>query len=260
MRNVPSYSRRQLRKQRRAWIRRNRWLLVVSAFGIVLVGAVWAGSLAPLPQPWQAYLTGAGHAALVAGLVALCQASMVALDQSNVRQLRGAWGEDNTRTVLGTARRRRLVWGWVDSLALRAGDIDHLVVTRHGGVVAIDSKWRNEVSRTDLEIMAASARKAALRAEGVLRTVLVTERGARHRARTRPLTVRPLVVVWGGARDEVPAGAVVAGVEFVGGSRLVSWLRELDDHPVPRESARSALAALADYRDGVTAENADYAK
>jgi hypothetical protein len=43
--------------------------------------------------------------------------------------------------------------------------------------------------------MADSARRAALRAEGVLRTLLKRERGARHRSRIQPVSVTAVVVL-----------------------------------------------------------------
>lgn len=107
----------------------------------------------------------------------------------------------------------------MDSINLQAGDLDHLVVTRHGGLVAIDSKWRNHAS--DTTDMARAANKAKMRAEGLAQTLLQSERGARHRAKVNPLRVTPVVVLWGAAHHGVPDGARVEGIEFVSGRRLV---------------------------------------
>ena len=95
------------------------------------------------------------------------QSAFLASDGEAIWHLRGAWGEENTRSELQRARRKRLIWGWVDSISLRAGDLDHLVVTRHGGLVAVDSKWRNRAS--DTVDMARAADKARLRAEALAR-------------------------------------------------------------------------------------------
>ena len=167
--------------------------------------------------------------------------------------MRGAWGEDNTRSELQRAKRKRIIWGLVDSVELQAGDIDHIVVTRRGGVVVIDSKWRNQMAARDIPAMADSSRKAALRAEGVLRTLLKRERGARHRTNAKPVTVTAAVVLWGAARTGVPSNANVDGVRFLDGRQLLGWLAELDSHEVPREAARDVIKLLDDYRSKATA-------
>lgn len=59
--------------------------------------------------------------------------------------IRGAYGEDQTRTELQRAQRAGLVWAWIDSVSLQRGDIDHIVVTRRGGVVALDWAFGNLV-------------------------------------------------------------------------------------------------------------------
>jgi hypothetical protein len=133
------------------------------------------------------YLLGLAHAGLAA-------AGFISSTPPSWRTIRrrcptcGEHGaEDNTRTELERARRKRLVWGWVDSIELQVGDIDHLVVIRHGGMVAIDAKWRNQTTDEDVAATADSARRAGLRAEGLLRTLLKAERRSRLRARTQPL-------------------------------------------------------------------------
>ena len=115
-----------------------------------------------------------------------------------------------------------MIWGWVDSINLQAGDLDHLVVTRRGGLVAIDSKWRNQAN--DAIDMAQAARRVRTRAEGLTQSLLKAERGARHRARANPLRVVPVVVLWGAAQHEVPDQARVEGIDFVAGRRLLVWL------------------------------------
>jgi hypothetical protein len=70
-------------------------------------------------------------------------------DPEGIKHLRGAYGEENTREVLKAAMRRRLIWGCVDSIGLEGGDLDHVVVTRRGGVLVLDSRWRNQTSASD---------------------------------------------------------------------------------------------------------------
>ncbi|WP_166389739.1 nuclease-related domain-containing protein [Nocardioides ochotonae] len=101
--------------------------------------------------------------------------AFLAHDAEAIWHVRGAWGEDNTRDELQRAKRKRLVWAWVDSVTLQAGDIDHLVVTRNGGLVAIDSKWRSKIN--DAADMARAAQKVRLRAEGLTRDLLKGDAG-----------------------------------------------------------------------------------
>lgn len=99
--------------------------------------------------------------------------------------------------------------------------------------------------------MADSARRAALRAEGVLRTLLKRETGARHRTRAQLVSVTAAVVLWGAARTAVPSDANVEGVRFLDGRQLLDWLAQLDGHEVPRDAANDVLKLLTDYRSAV---------
>lgn len=253
MAKTESYPARQLRHRRNAWMRRNAKIVGLVVVGTIALGAFAIVCLLTVPLPARLYVLGVTHASLVAAGLHLLNSAFLAHDQQAVWQLRGAWGEDNTRSELQRAKRKRLIWGWVDSVELQAGDIDHIVVTRRGGLVVIDSKWRNQITREDLPVMAASSRKAALRAEGVLRSVLKRESGARHRTSAKPVTVTAAVVLWGAARKGVPGDANVDGVRFLDGRQLLGWLAELDGREVPREAARDVIKLLNDYRSNVTA-------
>lgn len=39
--------------------------------------------------------------------------------------------------LLRTPWREHQVWGWVDDVEMQGGEVDHLAVTREGGVVAM---------------------------------------------------------------------------------------------------------------------------
>lgn len=243
------YSRRVLRQRRRAWARRNVLpLVLIAALTIALaVGAV-VFARATFTQPAHWYMLGCFHIALLGAFLYACDLSFMASDREAIQHVRGAWGEDNTRSELQTARRRRLIWGWVDSITLKVGDIDHVVVTRRAGVVAIDSKWRNRLDRRDIEEMARSARRAAARTEGLGRGLLPTERGARHRKKTRPLTVTPIVVVWGAAQHDLPESAQHEDVPFVAGLKLRQWLAAQNHEQIDRGAARRFIADLKAVR------------
>jgi hypothetical protein len=194
------------------------------------------------------YVCGLFQATMVAAYLHFMQVSFLAHDRESIWHLRGAWGEENTRDELLRAKRRRLIWGWVDSINLQAGDLDHLVVTRRGGVVAIDSKWRNQHQTGDTVDMARAAHKAQLRAQGLAKTLLRSERGVRHRALTNPLHVRSVVVLWGSLQHAVPDGACVDGIDFVAGQRLVKWLAALEGEAVDKDAAEDILTRLRAYR------------
>jgi hypothetical protein len=244
------YSRQEFRRSFIVWAKRNIGVvlgLTAAAGVLILTESLILMQFVP-STAFRWYLLGAVHVGVIAAFVHLLHVTFLAHDRRALMHMRGAWGEENTREELKRARRRRLIWGWVDSISLRAGDIDHLVVTRRGGLVAIDSKWRNHHTSEDITTMAQAAARVRLRAEGLTQTLLVSERGARHRARTNSFTVRPVVVMWGAAQHEVPEGAVVDGIEFIAGRRLTKWLRNLDGQPVSREAAKDVLERLVTYR------------
>lgn len=226
--HVP-FSRDQFRRQRRAFLRRN--------WGGLTIVAVILAAIAVLTT-WLAdgYLLGALHATLLVSCGAMVLVVFFATNPRTLGQLAGAWGEDQTVDVLKKARRRRLIWGWVDGVATASGDIDHFVITRMGGLVAIDSKWRNDFTSRGLENDAHAARAAARRADSILRSLDV------------PVGITPLIVVWGGARHEVPDKANVSGVDFIQGERLLEWLGRLSHEPVDEPSARELEKRLKEFR------------
>jgi hypothetical protein len=244
------YSRREFRRRFVLWVQRNLKLVVVLTVGLIGLLTVVSALMVMVAQPtalnW--YLLGVSQTAVVATYVHFLHAGFLANDREAIWHLRGAWGEENTRSELQTAKRKRLIWGWVDSISLQAGDIDHLVVSRRGGLVAVDSKWRNQPTSSDTQDMARAANKARLRAEALTQTLLKRERGARHRGTTNPLTVTPIVVLWGAAQHGVPEGARIDGVDFVTGQRFHRWLAHLEGQPVSQEAAADVLKRLNDYR------------
>jgi hypothetical protein len=245
------YSRRELRRRRATWARRNLAVVTAVVVGIVLMLAIaTAVVMTTVASAFRWYLLGAVHAGLVAASLHLLHSAFLAHDREALWHVRGAWGEDNTRSELQRAKRRQLIWGWIDSINLQAGDLDHVVVSRRGGLVAIDSKWRNHVTSDDTAEMARAALRAKSRAEGLARTLLKSERNARHRAKLQPLPVTPVVVLWGAAQRTVPDGAVVEGVRFLAGRQLLPWLRQLDGDAVQKDAAKDVLGRLRKYRAG----------
>lgn len=241
------YPRREYGRLFRSWVRRNVTALVVLSVGLLTLLAletvIFLYLMPDTGLKW--WLLGILHAALVGVALHLVNAAFLAHEREAIWHLRGAWGEDATRDELGRARRKRLIWGWVDSISLEVGDLDHVVVTRNGGLLSIDSKWRSDGRDTDA--MARSAARARRRAEGVAQGLLKSERGT-HRAKGHAVTMRPLVVIWGPAQHQVPEQFEVDGIPFVGGRRLLAWLANLDGEPVSQDAAKETLQQLEQYR------------
>lgn len=253
MRKFSPYPRRAYSDLFKAWRRRNAKLLAVAAavtLVLLIVETVLILQLLP-DSDFKWWVLGALQTALVAVVLHLLSSAFLAHEREAIWQLRGAWGEEATRDVLARAKRRRVVWGWVDSIPLKFGDLDHLVLTREGGFVAIDSKWRSDAKGTD--DIVGSASRVKLRAEALTRTLLASERGG-HRAKVHAAAVRPLVVIWGPAQHKVPDGFTVDGIEFVGGQRLFARLQALSGDHVDKLAAKDALARLREFRSEVPVE------
>ncbi len=181
------------------------------------------------------YVLGIAQGAVLCVFAVVTTASFFA--QTNaVGQMSGAWGEEFTRDELTKARRRRLIWGSVHGLAIASGDIDHLVLTRNGRLIAIDSKRRNDPDRSTLIRDAHAAASAARHAKQVLRSL--------HDDRD----VTPLVALWGAGRRQVPADACVEGVAFIDGGQLNTWLSAHANPPIDRAAATELLDRLNDFK------------
>lgn len=246
------YPRRKYRALFKGWARRNVKLLALVALccAALVVFEVAVVLLVIPAKGVRWWLIGVLQTAGVMGALHLVNAAFLANNREAISQLRGAWGEEATRDELRRAKRKRLIWGWVDSVALQAGDLDHLVVTRNGGLIAIDSKWRSDGN--DAAAMADSAAKARLRAEGIARGLLKSERGT-HRAKGHAVSVRPLVVIWGPAQHTMRDGGQVGGIPFVGGRRLIAWLSDVNGEQVSKAAAKETISELKRFRAGTHA-------
>lgn len=250
---VLSYSKCELTRLRRSWLRRHlRPVLVTGALFVLAVGlTLW--SVAQLDTKVGWYAAGLFHAGVAAALLHLLNSAVLAHEPTAIHQLRGSWGEDNTRSELETARKKKLVWSWVDSISLKAGDLDHVVVTRHAGVVVLDSKFHTAVTRDGVEAMTISAVRMRARAEGLARTLLKANATGRRRGTRTSVAVTPCVVMWGPARSSVPDDYEVDGVHFVDGARLTEWLQSLPASAVSKDAGIDFLKRLKDFRTSVAA-------
>lgn len=144
------------------WRHRLRILGTAFIFGVSAVAASFV---------FDGYLLGLTHGAIGAVFTASVLVTFLGSSSGTVGHLVGAWGEDFTRDALRRAKRRHHIWGWVDSLEIASGDIDHLVIAP-SGIHATDSKWRGQaLSRSALERDLEAAKRATSRARSVLRSL-----------------------------------------------------------------------------------------
>lgn len=248
-RTAPSYPRAELIRARRAWLgSRGRPLLAFVAGVALLLTVVVVAQALLVGIEVRSMLLGVLVGGVAVALGAFVQVGHLLSEPRAIHQLRGAAGEDATRDELRIARRRRLIWDWVDSLPLDRGDIDHLVITRRTGLVAIDSKYRTAVTAEDIAEMARSGRRTATRAAGMVRSLLEREQGS-HRAGGQPVDVTPVVVIWGVVGRDMPAHRMVDGVHFVAGRHLRSWLRAQRGEQIGSAVAADLAGRLIARRD-----------
>lgn len=223
-----NYPRRVYWQEARRYLLDRASLFAATALGIVAVDALFVLLL-------DGYLLGLVQATFTV-VVFFALQTLFHAQTGALWQLQGAWGEDNTRDLLGRARRKKHIWGWVDGIETDDGDIDHLVLMRDGRFVAIDSKWHS-VAQTwmSVERDAAKSARAARRASLVLRSLKL------------PHDVQPLVVLWGYG-DPVPHGANVGGVLFVRGRDVMHLLEHHDGRHVAEEDAARVLVALDEFK------------
>ncbi len=222
-----SFPRQQYRAARKAFVHRNRVLFAFTvAFGLgacLVFSLLLSGYLLGLAQGFFVSL-------LATGLLCAFHAST-----GSIWQMAGAWGEDSTTDELRKAKRRGLIWGFVNGVATSTGDVDHVVVTKRGGVVAVDSKYHAHLSsdtvQRDLVSAATSARRARL---------IMLSFGRR-------LDIEPVAVVWGGAQHLLGPNHKCLG-NVVGGRELVPWLRSLEGAQIDKATAKQILAELEDHR------------
>lgn len=224
-------------------------LLFIAGALVALVVCTTLVLLAVLPSgPTRWYLLGLLHAAVVALCLHVVHTSFTADEPETIWRVQGASGEESTRDVLHQAKRRRLIWGWVDSVTAQDGHIDHLVLTRAGGLIVLDSTWRSQADRTNVTAINQSAARAHSRARAIAQVVSTRAGGPDRSAPSAPVVVRPAVVMWGAAQHTVPEGTEIQGVPFVAGIRLIEWLKKQDGDPVPKSVAEEVLGVLEDLR------------
>lgn len=239
----PSFPSRQLRRQFLTFVSEKRkplTLLALLALAVIAVETVLL--LVGRPHTMLlGYVLGATHVLVIGLYCYVVRMLFLAHDATAIHQLRGTYGENNTREELTMAKRTGLIWGWVDSVTVESGDVDHLVVTKQGGLVAIDSKWRFDLK--DVEQSALAAKGAARRARLVLQSLDYARRdhSAGHRADETTLRVSPVVALWGASQKKLGEIQTIDETPFVPGLRLREWLGSLGDDPIDEASADQLL-------------------
>ncbi len=243
------YSRGEFGKRRVAWLKRHwKWIAGVALVSVVLLvleTVILVGLERSSPLNW--YLLGVTHAAIVLGVFWMLNHAFLVADRDAMGKLRGAWGEERTRDELKRAQRDGLIWGWVDSVEVEGGDIDHLVVSREAGLLAIDSKWRSRTNPADQQRMIQDAKKVKVRAEGIARTIVKNNWG-RRRAQVNPLSARAIVAIWGAVQDEMNTLVASEGIQFIAGREIRDWLAGLGGETVDQDAATDLLSKLESFR------------
>ncbi len=206
------------------------WLIVLGFFAALLFGS-WMFSLR-MHGYWLGLAQG-----LLALVFTIFLSALLLTYSGAAWKLAGAWGESNTRDVLRVARRKGMIWGWVDTMKFSGTDIDHIVVTKMG-LLALDSKWHaRELDAATIHRDVKSAKSSA----GKLRTALKS-RNLRDISIDLPseLPVRPAVVVWGVAEKQLlECEQLHDGVVFIAGKNLRRWVEsECSVGPVRRSPGR----------------------
>lgn len=240
MRSPKPYSRREMRLEFRAWARRN-WRVFAVMAGIAAALLVIQILLLMLTAQSLVYVF--FIAAVVGGVIVSFGWMIVVVFLANstkaIYNLRGAWGEDLTRDELKRARRKDLIWGWVDSIELERSDIDHFVVTRRGGIVVVDSKFRTVLDEGGRQQIMQSAQRLRRRGAGLARTVLEQSYG-RRRGKS-DLSVEIVVAVWGPEGKKLEVDYWVDDVHVIGGHRLLDWLRTFEGDAIEKDVAEDLL-------------------
>jgi hypothetical protein len=162
------------------------------------------------------------------------------MTDGNVFTLAGAWAEDFSNDELRKAVKARSVWGAVANIELGGFDIDHLVVAPDG-LFAIETKARSgKLDRKKLLDDIAQARRAAKKAESILRSQHVL----------MPREVQPVLVIWGkrATRDLPAAGRLVDDVPVVPVTHLAEWLITYRTGRLPQDHAEEMLTRLREFK------------
>ena len=205
-----------------------RGLIIKTVVLTVVVCAV------PLALHSPGYVAGLTQGVMVVAVPAMVVFGFL-LSGDGALLLAGAYGESFTREELATAVTRGFVWSAVHNIEVNRSDIDHLLFTP-AGVLVIESKWRFRGADAAWLMSAAGQAQAAAR-KGKL--ILYSK----HVGYRTP--VRPVLVVWGGARRELAPVSIIDGVPVVCGQALLGWLERCSHGEFSEQTATELHCRLA---------------
>ena len=197
-----TYARSTARGKQFAQFRR-RWVAHVLST-VLSCAVVWLLSLT-LPLPYLQGLTvGVGCTAAVAA-----QWMWIVQATGTAYLAMGERAEQFTAALL----RKRRGWRLVNHVNLRQSDIDH-VLLGPDGIFAVETKWS---SRTwSAERLAEVAKNAAGNARDLTLWAPLRTYGP----------VRPIVVLWGPAADDLPVLTTIGGVDVIPGQHFEQWWQQ----------------------------------
>lgn len=220
----PSYVKRRLRSEVCRFLGVIKGLLVRLALLTVFVCVV------PVLVGTPGYETGLIQGLFITTILGMVMFAFM-LNGDGAFLIAGALGESSTAEELDKAIKRGYVWSAVHNIEV-GRDVDHLVLSP-SGVLALESKWRfRGADDRWLSWAAGEAAASASKAKSVLRS-----KGVDH-----VTEVRPVLVVWGGARRELPQVQTFHGVDVVCGDALAAWLEHCSRGRLSEDNA----AALHD--------------
>ena len=234
MKRRRSYVQRRLRAEVFRFLRLIRPLLVKLVVLAVVVCAV------PILIGTPAYETGLIHGFFVTAMFGIVVFAFL-LNGDGAFLIAGELGESSTREEIEKAVKAGHVWSAVHNVEAGGRDVDHVVLTP-SGVLAVESKWRfRGADERWLGWAVGEAQEAARKAR-----LVILSKDVEHRAE-----VHPVLVIWGGARRELPALQVVQGVNVVCGQALLDWLEQCSRGRLSQDNAallHARLSAFAESR------------
>ena len=222
----PSYVKRRLRAEARRFLGLIKGLLVRLVLLTVFVCVV------PVLIGSPAYEIGLIQGFFITAILGVVLFAFL-LNGDGAFLIAGALGESSTLEELERAIKAGHIWSAVHNIEV-GRDVDHLVLCP-SGVLALESKWRfRGADDRWLGWATQEATASASKARSVLRS-----KGIDH-----VTDVRPVLVVWGGARRELPLTLTFNGVDVVRGEALVEWLERCSRGRLSEDNAAALHGKL----------------
>jgi hypothetical protein len=227
MRRPHSYAKRAL------WAEAKRFARLIGWSWLQLLGVAMVVSVVPILVGAPAWMAGFMAGFFLVFVMAVAGFAFL-LNGDATYLVAGAMGEAHTNEELAEAIKQDVIWSVVPNVEVGQRDVDHLVLAP-GGVLSLDTKWRIRGADPKwLSFAAGKATDAARLASSVLRS-----KGVDYATE-----VTPVVVVWGGARRELPDHQVVDGVDVVRGDHLLEWLQPYSRGRLAQDNAEALHTRL----------------